>query len=161
MNGTNPAVLVTDDGGTRRVATIVHWQHPSAGHAHCLARLVLGTPPSRPVFVLTELASNPDAVGITGDFAGAADAAVARLRSYAAFDPDQVTWLAHHGEFSSYDAAGAPESLTEVTLGFDGERYHCDLTDHRLLPAAEADAWWEQLRLAAVPSVLAQLHAPS
>jgi len=153
------SILVTDDDGTRRVTAIVHWQHPVAGPAYCLARLVLRPAPAAPVVVLSELAGNRDAAGITGDFGGAATAAAARLGSYA--DLGRAVWLAHHGEFSSYDATGAPQTLTEVTLTWADGRYRCDLTDHRLLEVAETAAALQALRLAPVGSVLAALGTPA
>jgi len=155
----NDRILDIDDGGTRRVSTLVHWQHPVGGPAYCLARLVVRPAPERPVVVLSELAGNSDAAGITSDFGGAATAAAARLGSYA--DLGAAIWLAHHGEFSSYDAIGAPETLTEVTLTWADGRYRCDLADHRLLPVDETRAAQHALQLAPVPAVLAELSTPA
>jgi hypothetical protein len=132
---------------------LVRWEHGSGGSAYCLARLFLR--PGRPVIVLTELAGNPDAVGLTTDFGGAATAAWATFSRQAELNPETIVWLAHHGDFSSYDATGAPETFTEVQVRFDGSRYHCEPVDHRLLPVAEAEAWRRALRLDPVPVVLA------
>jgi hypothetical protein len=79
----------------------------------------------------------------------------------AAVDPRAIVWLAQHGEFSSYDAAGAPETFTEVRVSFDGTRYHTELTDHRLLPVAEAEVWRQTLQLDPVLPVLTALRAGS
>ncbi|TDU90235.1 hypothetical protein EV138_3820 [Kribbella voronezhensis] len=113
---------------------MIRWQHSSGGSAYCLGRLARSAP-ERPVVVLSELAGNPDAVGLVSDYAGAATAAAALF----GVDPTSVRWLAHHGDFSSYDAAGAPETFTEVQLHSDGSRLHSDLTDQRLLSPAESE----------------------
>ncbi len=155
MNAGGHSIIDSTDNGTRRIATIVRWQHPVAGVAFCLARLVVRPDSAPPVVVLSELAGNPDAAGITGDFGGAATAAAARLGSYA--DLSRAIWLAHHGEFSSYDAGGAPETLTEVSLTWTGNRYQCDLRDHRLLPVSETAAAQQALGLEPVPAVLSAL----
>jgi hypothetical protein len=140
---------------------LVRWQHSSDGPAFCLARLVVRPAPAPPVIVLTEVAGNPDAVGLTSDFAGAATAALSTFGQQAALDPRAIVWLAQHGEFSSYDAAGAPETFTEVRVSFDGTRYYTELTDHRLLSVAEAEIWREALQLDPVRTVLSGLHTGS
>ena len=134
---------------------VVRWQHNSGGAAYCLGRLVVPPAPERPVIVLSEVAGNPDAVGLVSDFAGAVPAALAALGQ--GLDPQSIRWLAHHGDFSSYDAAGAPETFTEVQLRFDGSRYHSELTDLHLLPHAEAETLRRSLHLEPVPAVLATL----
>lgn len=128
---------------------VIRWQHSSGGSAYCLGRLVVSL--GRPTIVLSELAGNPDAVGLTSDFTGAATAAFAVFGG----DPGSIRWLAHHGDFSSYDAAGAPETFTEVQVRFDGIRYQSDLTDQHLLPAAEA------LELESVRAAVAKLDLPA
>jgi len=133
---------------------VVRWQHSSGGTAYCLGRLLV-FPDSEPVIVLSELAGNPDAVGLVSDFAGAAAAAVSAF----GVDPGTVRWLAHHGDFSSYDAAGAPETFTEVQVRFDGNRYVSELTDQRLLPDAEAKALGALLE--PVPVALTALGLPA
>lgn len=133
-------------------SAIIRWPHSAGGSAYCLGRLVL-RPLEAPVIVLTELAGNPDVLGLSADFGGAATAAYRRLAD--GIDPQSIVWLAQHGEFSSYDAAGAPETLTEVAVRFDGQRFSCDLTDLRLLPFEEAVAWQQALRLQPVAAVLA------
>ncbi len=109
------------------------------------------------MIVLSEVAGNPDAVGLVSDFAGAATVAAALF----GVDPTSVRWLAHHGDFSSYDAAGAPETLTEVQLRSDGSRLHSDLTDQHLLSATETETLSRSLGLEPVRAVLATLDLPS
>jgi hypothetical protein len=153
----NNATGPTDD--VRRTdAALIRWQHRSGGPAQALARLVVLPAPEGPVVVLSELASNPDAVGLVTDFAGAVHAALAALDQRAA--AESIRWFAHHGDFSSYDALGAPETFTEVTGHFEGGRFHAELTDQRLLPAAEADALQRSLRLESIPAALAALGGP-
>lgn len=136
-------------------SAIIRWQHAAGGSAYCLGRLVLRPAPEPSVIVLTELAGNPDVLGLTGDFGGAATAALGVFASRLQADPRSIVWLAQHGEFSSYDAAGAPETLTAVAVRFDGQRFTCELTDHRLLPVEEAAAWQQALQLQPVRAALA------
>ncbi len=141
-------------GESRERAALVRWQHSNGGPAYCLGRLVVRPGLDRPVVVLSEPAGNPDSVGLITDFTGAVPAALAALDPR--LDSQSVLWLAHHGDFSSYDAAGAPETLTVVQVRFDGS-YHSDLTDQRLLPPEEADSLRQLLGLAPVPQVLSSI----
>jgi hypothetical protein len=136
---------------SRDRATLVRWQHRNGSPAYCLGRLVIRPGLDRPVVVLSELAGNVDGASLTTDFPGAVPAALAALDP--TLDSQSVLWLAHHGAFSSYDAAGAPETLTAVQVRFDGN-YHSDLTDQRLLPPEEADSLHQLLGLAPVRQVL-------
>jgi hypothetical protein len=138
-----------------RRATLIRWQHRSGDQAEALARLI--TLPEAPVIVLSELASNPDATGLVSDFAGAASAALDILG--AGLTPASIRWLAHHGDFSSHDAQGAPETFTEVEVRFDGGQLHSDLTDQRLLQPAEAHALTRDLDLEPVPDALRRRQA--
>ncbi|MFC4517968.1 hypothetical protein [Streptomyces ehimensis] len=137
------------------VVFFVHWTHAIGRPAHCLARLVPAHGAERPVVVLTELADNPDARGVSSDVVGAA-AAVLATEAAAGLDPQAVRWFTQHGPYSSYEATGA-ETFTEVVMPFAGGRYHDDLTGHRLLGPAEAAELAARLRLAPVLDVLAQL----
>jgi len=149
------------DDDVRRTAAIVRWQHSAGGPAYCLARLVVRPAPEPPVVVLTELAGNSDAVGLTSDFGGAATAALAVFGPNLQADPRSIVWLAQHGDFSSYDAAGAPETFTEVSVDFDGRWFSCELTDHRLLPVDQAAGWRQALGLDPVVAALAVLGTAS
>ncbi|GGU44574.1 hypothetical protein [Streptomyces violascens] len=130
-------VLREKSDGAVVSSTYVSWRHRIGLDAVCLARLVKPlTGVAAAAIVLSELAENPDAAGISSDFPGAADAA------WAAFgadlpDPTRVSWYAHHGPFSSYDPTG-PETLTEVTLDFDGTHFSGDLAGHHLLTSEAA-----------------------
>ena len=141
-------------GESRDQAAIVRWQHRDGGLAYCLGRLVVRPRLDRPVVVLSELASNPDSLGLITDLSGAVPAALAALDP--TLDSQSVLWLAHHGDFSSYDAAGAPETLTAIQVRFDGS-YRSDLADQRLLPPEEADSLRQLLGLAPVPQVLSSI----
>ncbi|MFF0170206.1 hypothetical protein [Streptomyces prasinus] len=128
------------------VSTVrVTWRHALGGEAVCLGRLVVSPAAPTAAVVLSEIAQNPDSLGISGDFPAAATAAWAILAPHhRAISPAQTSWYAHHGPFSSYDPTG-PETLTEVTLSYDGTRFHGELSGHRLLPAPQArqliDTW--------------------
>jgi hypothetical protein len=139
----------------RNSPALIRWQHSSGGSAYCLARLAVPPAPGHPTIVLSELAGNPDALGLVSDFAGAVPAALAAVGQ--GVDPQTVRWLAHHGEFSSYDAAGAPETFSEVGVRFDGTRYRSELSDQRLLPVTEAETLSRSLGLEPVAVVLSAL----
>ncbi|WP_037868718.1 hypothetical protein [Streptomyces sp. SPB074] len=149
-------ILIDDSAQARVVTCILHWPHSSGFDAHCLARLIYPDLSGQPTAVLSEIASNPDALGITGDFASAATAFLDVVRPYMTLDPEQVQWFAHHGLFSSYDPTGA-ETLTEVTMPFDGNRYHSDLRGHRLLTPEEAAQALVRWQMVPIPDSLARL----
>lgn len=150
-------IRVERRGMVEQVSCVVRWAHPLGAQAHCLARLIRGAPTTPVVAVLSEIASNPDELGITGDFAAAADAFVELLASAGRdVNPAQVVWIAHHGPFSSYDPAG-PETFTEVALVFDGQRYHDDLAGDRLLTDVEVTQRVKPLGLSPVEQALADL----
>ncbi len=135
-------------------ATVVHWQHRRGGAAHCLGRL-FSSESGRPVVILSEVRSNPEGYGITGDFAAAAEA---MLRAVPApMDPAMVRWIAHHGDFSYPDAGGSPDTFTAVELEWDG-RYHDDLARHRRLDPAQTAALTAQFRLEPALDVMATLQ---
>ncbi|MCP3822869.1 hypothetical protein NLX86_33790 [Streptomyces sp. A3M-1-3] len=137
--------------------TLVTWRHALGRDAFCLARLVRPFAGTTAAVVLSEVAENPDALGIAADFPSAATAAWAVLGGPAAeVDLTRLAWFAHHGPFSSYDPAG-PETLTEVTLSFDGARFEGDLIGHRLLEPEPADKLLWSWRLEPVDEALARL----
>jgi hypothetical protein len=123
--------------GGRQVDAVVCWPHHRGGEAHCLARVDVPGSQAPPVVVVSEICSNPDDLGVVDDFAAVAVAVLTTVRSQVQIDPAAVVWLAHHGPFSYHDPAG-PETFTHVPLRWDGERFHDDLADHRLLTSAEA-----------------------
>lgn len=108
LTDTNPRASV--------FTTRVTWHHTLGDQAACLGRLVVPAAAPAAAIVLSELAQNPDSLGISGDFPAAAAAAWALLAPHhAGISPAGTAWYAHHGPFSSYDPTG-PETLTEVTL---------------------------------------------
>ena len=154
-------VRIDRSGTVEQASCILRWSHRLGGAAHCLARLVIAAPSTPLVAVLSEIASNPDELGIIGDFAAAADAFVGVVASAVGGldDPAGVIWVAHHGPFSSHDPAG-PETFTEIALAFDGQHYHDDLLGDRLWGVEEVTRRVRPLRLKPVPEALAELdHA--
>ena len=150
-------IRVERRGESEQVSGVIGWTHALGEQAHCLARLVLGAPTAPVVAVLSEIASNPDELGITGDFAAAADAFLDVLTGAGRHvSPREVAWIAHHGPFSSYDPAG-PETFTEIALAFDGHHYHDDLVGDRLLTEVEVTQQVTPLRLRPVAQVLADV----
>ncbi|MFJ3861822.1 hypothetical protein ACIPRL_37110 [Streptomyces sp. NPDC090085] len=69
-----------------------------------------------------------------------------------------MSWFAHHGPFSSYDPTG-PETLTSVTLAFDGTRFDGGLTGHSFLEAVAAARLLHPWQLPAVDDVLTRLSS--
>ncbi|MFI9723843.1 hypothetical protein ACIHFE_30000 [Streptomyces sp. NPDC052396] len=152
-------VLILDGLGTRRVALLLFWPHPLGGQAHCLARLVLGTPTAPAVAVLSELSSNPDSRGLVSDMPGAARAFVQRMSPYGAPAPEKVVWLAHHSSFSSPDDDGGRETYTRVQLTYRDGTFHDDLAGHHLLSPQQVQEQVVPLGLHPVPEVLAELRS--
>lgn len=150
-------VLKYTTAHTAVTETLATWRHALGRDATCLLRLIQPLDGGPATVVLSEIAQNPDALGITSDFPGAATAVWPVLaRQASSVNPEDVAWFAHHGPFSSYDPAG-PETLTEITLSFDGTHFTGDLSGHRLLDsqqAREAITWWQ---LKPVDDVLSQL----
>ncbi|MGH3671806.1 MAG: hypothetical protein ACRDSH_14410 [Pseudonocardiaceae bacterium] len=151
-------VRIERSGSIQQVSCILRWSHRLGAQAHCLARLIIGASSTPPVAVLSEIATNPDERGITGDFAAAADAFIEVVASAVGdLDPGGVVWIAHHGPFSSHDPAG-PETFTEIALAFDGQHYHDDLTGDRLLTSDDVTRRMGPLGLTPVPEMLADLR---
>src|SRR5947209_10812184 len=154
-------VRIDRSGTVEQVSCLLRWSHRLGGAAHCLARLVITAPSTPPVAVCSEIASNPDELGIIGDFAAVADAFLEVVASAVGGldEPAGVIWVAHHGPFSSHDPTG-PETLTEIALAFDGQRYHGDLVGDRLWGGEELTGRVRPLRVQPVPGALAELgHA--
>ncbi|MFD3940626.1 hypothetical protein ACFWSF_38180 [Streptomyces sp. NPDC058611] len=137
-------------------STLVSWRHQLGRDAVCLAPFVRAFAGTGVAIVLSEIAERTDAVGITSDFPGAASAAWAVLGEAAGTDPSQVSWFAQHGPFSSYDPTG-PETLTAVTLVFNGSRFDGDLTGHSLLEAGGAARLVHAWQLPPVEDLLPRL----
>lgn len=123
--------------------TVIHvnlsWEHRRGGRAHCLARLINHNH-DQSVVILSELATNPRGRGIAGDVASAAEAFLNHLRQIGtSLVPDSVIWVLHHGQFSSPDSFGAPETFTQVSPIWSDGRYVDDLANHRLLSEEEVE----------------------
>lgn len=161
---TPPAGHAPPDGALAVMSSaLLHWTHRRGGPAQCLARVRLFAPdpyraPRRAVVVLSELRDNPRGHDITADVPGVAAAARVTLLP-AVLPPEAVTWLAHHGPFSTYEPSG-PETFTELRPHWDGTRYTDDVHDHRLLPPGEAAALVRALALQPVDIELRTWPAP-
>jgi len=140
--------------GTRTLLMILQWQHRRGGDAHCLAQLILprGGPP---VVVLSELRSNTDNRGIMSDFTSVAEALLATPGSPVELPPADIVWIAHHGAFSYYEAAG-PETFVLMPLHWDGEHYHAVGEDRQLEPPEVVNTL-RGTDLEPVPAAVAQL----
>lgn len=149
LNDTTPQASIS--------TTYVTWRHTLGGEAASLARLIVSSAVPTATVVLSEIAQNPDSLGISGDFPAAATAAWAVLAlHHREIGSAQISWYAHHGPFSSYDPTG-PETLTEVTLSYDGTRFHGELSGHHLLPPQQARELIEAWQLEPVNAALDRL----
>lgn len=137
------------------LSVLLHWQHRRGGQAHCLAQLHAAAAGPRLV-VLSELATNPDHLGLSGDVAGAADQLIPLLQRLD-IPPAAVTWLLHHGPFSYYDPSG-PETWTRVNPRWDGGRAVDALEDHELV--ADPSTITALARIAPVERALQDLATP-
>ena len=124
--------------GTRAYLTMVHWRHRRGGESHCLARIVR-PPAGPPAVVITEVRSNAYLRGIMSDFPAVAEVVLAAARPAVELPPAEVVWIAHHGQFSSYEDVG-PETFFLIPLSWDGEHYHQDGPERLLDPAELAQA---------------------
>lgn len=137
---------------------ILSWPHRFGSTTSCLARLRGTRDPAGPdrlllTVVLSELRGQPRGHHILSDVAGAANSARVQLVP-GSVDPVAITWLVHHGPFSSVDPTD-PESLTRVHLQWSVDRYSTPAWDD--LERLDYDASRElldELRLRPVNEVL-------
>ena len=147
--------MITVSPGVRQFQTIHHWQHPY-GPAHCLVRLHL--PDGGPaVAVVSEIRSNSDERRFGLHFPTLADALVAALPPGIDVRPEDIRWVTHLGEFSSYDAIDAPEDFLHVVLDWDGGRYRGDMRGHHIMSERDIADLRNDVSLAPVPDVLREL----
>jgi hypothetical protein len=156
-----------DPGGTITAmsSALLHWPHRRVATAHCLARVRLVADdargePTRGYVVLSELRDNPRGLGITTDIPGVVRAVRATLLP-AAWPPSALRWYVHHGDFSTYDVAGA-DTLTQLFPSWDHDDVvHDDVHDHRLLRPHRAAALQRFLVLRPVTDELQSWPAPA
>ncbi len=105
------------------IDTIVHWSHERGGEAHCLARVRLASNAASAIVLLSEIRSNDRVRDIGADFNGVANALFHCLQSdLEGVPPDHLTWIAHYGKFSSYDAVG-PDQFIRVNFHWNGQQF--------------------------------------
>ncbi|MBC3189482.1 hypothetical protein H7X46_00155 [Pseudonocardia sp. C8] len=140
---------------------ILSWQHRYGAETSCLARLRGTRDPHSPdrmrlTVVLSELSGHPRGHYVLSDIAGAATTAVRQLVP-GSVDPAAITWLVHHGPFSTPDPSG-PETLTRVELDWSIDRYRTPGWDSTvLLDPGQTQALSDELHLQPVDEVLAAL----
>ena len=139
------------------VSAVVSWPHRRSGQGHCLVRLYPFD--GRVVAVVSEISSNDDRFGIADDMAGVADKAFTLAKEHIDAAPRAITWVAHHGVFSYYDAFD-PDTFTLAPLVWDGRRYQDNLQAHRLLTEQEVHGLLDGRTLEPVPRALANLGWP-
>lgn len=137
--------------------TILHWLHQRGGEAHCLARLYKLSS-QQVIVVLSSIRTNPLHQGLTLDMSGAANALQPTIEKLG-LPPASVTWIAHHGQFSNYDALDQ-ETFSLVTLKWDDGAWVGELTDWSLLPPATANQLKQTVELVPVLDVLEALDWP-
>ncbi|WP_158879651.1 hypothetical protein [Amycolatopsis anabasis] len=148
--------LVTLPSGARQFRAVVGWEH-RFGPAHCLARLHLPGSGGAPIAVVSEIRTNERAQGIGSEFPAVADAVLAALPPEVEVAPGDLVWLAHFGEFSSFEALDAPERFLRIDLDWDGEHYRGDVSGHHILKRADAAELLHGVELDPVPRVLEEL----
>ena len=151
----NNLPVVRDVDG--HVNAVVGWPHRRGGQGHCLVRLY--PLDDQVVAVVSEISSNDDRLGIADDMAGVAGKALDLAQERLDAEPQNITWVAHHGAFSYYDAFD-PDTFTLVPLVWDGRRYQDNLQAHRLLTEQEVHGLLDGRTLEPVPTVLANLGWP-
>ena len=140
---------------------ILSWTHRYGSTTSCLARLRGTRDPAAAdrlllTVVLSELRGQPRGHYVLSDVAGAANSARAQLVP-GSVDPGAITWLVHHGEFSSADPTG-PESLTRVDLHWTLDRYSVPAWDEvTRLNYDNSRQLLAELRLRPVDEVLAAM----
>lgn len=144
-------------GADGHVDAVVSWAHRRGGQGHCLVRLYPFD--GRVVAVVSEIRSNDDRFGIADDMDGVAGEALDLAREHLDAEPQDITWIAHHGAFSYYDAFD-PDTFTLVPLVWDGRRYQDNLQAHRLLTDQEVRDLFDGRTLEPVPTVLTNLGWP-
>jgi len=133
---------------------LVEWTHRRGGPAHCLAQVHVKADDDALV-VLTEVATNPDHFGLSGDVAGAATALQPILRRIGV-TPQSPTWVLHHGPFSYPESTG-PETWTRTRLEWDGSAYVDHMDSHELI--TDTGALSALARLQSVDQALAELSS--
>ncbi|MBM7054488.1 hypothetical protein [Streptomyces durocortorensis] len=134
---------------------LFRWRHRLNGEAFSLLRAVYDPATGQAVAVVSELADSP-VHGITYDFADVADAALPLLRAHLSPHLASLLWIAHFGDFSSFDPGG-PETFTAITLKVAENGYRDDDRGDRRLTAGEVTRLFHGHPLAPVPEVLAGL----
>jgi hypothetical protein len=138
------------------LTAVVRWEYRYGGPAHCLGRLYSSSS-SQLIAVLSEVRTNPDTRSMSSaDQSRIAEAFLAVMPVEVPLEPRAVVWVAHHGEFSSYDAFGAPDSFTWLKLGWDGHQYHYE--GSRLLDSDEAEVLLAGLDVGDPLGALAQVR---
>ncbi|RUQ02716.1 hypothetical protein D8M34_17810 [Microbacterium sp. HSID17254] len=140
---------------------ILSWPHRCGANTSCLARLRGTRDPAATdrlllTVVLSELRGQPRGHYVLSDVAGAANSARAQLVP-GSVDPGAITWLVHHGDFSSADPTG-PESLTRVDLHWTLDRYSVPAWDEvTRLDYDDSRRLLDELLLRPVDEVLAAI----
>ena len=147
--------MVTTPQG-KQIRMILRFEHDN-GDGHCLARLVLREPPQPPVAVFSEIRTNPWGRSLGTDLGRVADALVKALGDSSAVQWDQVTWVAHYGEFSDWHIEGAPEGFFVTKLIYFNGHFHEGVADHRRLRPRAFEETVGDLGLDPVPDTLRAL----
>lgn len=148
--------MVTMPSGVRQFHTILHWEH-EFGPAHCLARMQFVNSEKTPTVVVSEIWTNKPERGITYDFPPVAEAFLGVLPANLRMSPESIVWIAHFGEFSSYEDLDAPDSFVRVMLNWDGAAYHGSSSGHHRMKQSEAGEVLRDFDLTRVPEVLREL----
>lgn len=103
------------------VSAIVTYRHRN-GAAHCLGRLFM--PEFGPVGMLSDIRCTPYGCKLGRDADVAATAFVRLIPPGLGVAPEQITWIAHYGTFSSWEWYESPEAFVRLYFDWGGVQYH-------------------------------------
>ena len=149
-------LLIQKQNGIKVIKTIVRWQHKRGGESHCLARAYVRPALGNALAIISEIRSNELREGIVLDFDGMANALMQCLSWEIAVSPNDIIWVAHHGEFSSYNAVGQ-DQFSWVRLKWTARHFQGELRDWKLLDKKEIAEFLGILELESVFEVLGEL----
>lgn len=149
-------ILISNRQGATHLESLVSWNHP-LGEAHCLGRLIVPASTAAGIVILSEVASNSTNTGVSSDVNGAANSFLEIIEPHFSLSPVDLMWLIHHGDFSSADDWGSPETFTKVKLELRAGRLHENMQQEHLLEPDEIQEYVTPLGLRPVTEVLADL----
>lgn len=114
---------------------ILLWQHQNGEEVRSFLRVYIQNKVG--LVIVSELRDNPENCSILRDFANLANTIMQAYPELAqSLEPDQITWLAHHGKHSTYDQVNGDE-YSRVDVMWDGHAFKCEQACWQLLRPSE------------------------